>query len=90
MEDLMTTFGQWFGAMSHYDVTDWNGFVTAILRSVGYTGEDWAGFSTMASVSDWFFGLFGPLTTLYEFLISSIDSETFVKVVSWLLNGFGK
>ena len=85
MGDLLETFGQWFGAASSYDMSDFREFITAVLRSMGYNGEDWVGFSSMAGVTDWLVGLFGPLATLYEFLISSIDSATFIKIVNWLL-----
>ncbi len=93
MEDLLVTIGQFVGAASGFNLENGFGlydFVTLILRSMGYTGEDWLGFASNAAVTDWLVQLFGPLGTFYQFLISSIDSETFVHIMNFLAGIFVK
>ncbi|HBL41581.1 MAG TPA: hypothetical protein DDY98_08540 [Ruminococcaceae bacterium] len=84
MADLVNTLEQWFKALTSYNITDFNGFVSAVLHVFGFEGN-FEGFTSMASLADEWFNKFGPLAALYETFINNIDTNVFVKLVNEVL-----
>lgn len=84
MADLMNTLVTWFTAISTYQKSDLYGFITAILQAFGFQGE-WQGYTSMSEYADWIASMFGPLTGLYQLLLASIDTATFVEIVNKIL-----
>ena len=84
MMDIVETGEQFLNAATNYDLNDFHGFVTAILRTFGFPGI-YDGSSSMAEIMDWIVSLFGPLANVYLLLANYPDTATFINIVNKLL-----
>lgn len=85
LNNITKALSDWINAIINYDMSDFNGFVTAILRLFGFEGS-FEGVHSIPALMDEWFGWFGDLGGLYETIINFIDTDQLVAFVNGILS----
>ena len=85
-EDLMNSVTSWMSALENFDMSDFNGFVTAILQMFGFKGTFEGVHSIPALMEEWV-GWFGEIEVLYDSFINYINTAELVAIINSLLSG---
>lgn len=82
-DNITKAFSDWINAITSYEMSDFNDFVTAILGLFGFKGA-FEGVHSIPSLVDEWFGWFGDLGGLYETIINFLSTSELLN----LINGF--
>lgn len=82
-DDVSKAFSDWINALSSYEMSDFNEFVTAILGLFGFKGA-FEGVHSIPSLVDEWFAWLGDLGGIYEMFINFISTSELLN----LINGF--
>ncbi len=82
--EFMDSISLWFGSLSSYDWSDFNEFVTAVLRFFGFQG-DYEGVHSIPVLADEWFSWFGDLGSIYESIINYVDAGEFLSIIYKIL-----
>lgn len=86
MENIMNSLSSYLDAFKNFDMSDFNGFVTAILGLFGFKGTFEGVHSIPALMEEWV-GWFGEIEVLYDSFINYINTAELVAIINSLLSG---
>ena len=82
-DDVAGAFSDWVDAIANYEMSDFTGFVTAILGLFGFQGS-FEGVHSIPSLVDEWFAWLGDIGGIYEMFINFISTSELLN----LINGF--
>lgn len=85
--NILGAAADWLEALLNFDMSDFNGFITAILRLFGFQG-DYEGVHSVPDLMQEWTNWFGPITEWYDSFINNIDTSQLVSIINSLLSGF--
>ncbi|MBQ7101461.1 MAG: hypothetical protein IJN81_07500 [Clostridia bacterium] len=84
-DDVTKAFSDWINALSSYEMSDFNEFVTAILGLFGFKGE-FEGVHSIPSLVDEWFGWLGDIGGIYEAFINFISTSELLDLINGVLS----
>lgn len=86
--DMVGIVEDYLNAWSNFDISDFNGFVTAVLRVFGFKG-DFEGVHSIPELMEEWVGWFGPIEGLYDSFINYINTAELVAIINSIFGSIG-